>query len=352
MLLLPQFVGVLQQAEIIAGHEFVTHEGKKKALFDAVVQHTRHLNDYPIQNVAHRAGAPIGFVILLVRRIWWPLAMWLLLVVSIVHSSAPFGGPIGTVTGMFSDLFYSDPRRLSAVVTMLLAPDGGHRAVHARPRPRWPGCAGSSPRLDTRVGHAVTAVVLVAVTVGLAWHYFPRHRHLIGEKYDQVMIDDKDLEAFAYLATLPGARDTLIGNANTDGTAWMYAVAGLHPLWTHYDYPQQQGPGYHRFIFWAYADDADTDPRVAEAVHALEHPLRHHQHTGGTRVRHARRTSVARQVEVVEEDLRQRRGPHLRVAGTLDPRECQTLTSNADDERHRDHRRRLRDRATTPTASR
>jgi hypothetical protein len=49
----------------------------------------------------------------------------------------------------------------------------------------------------------------------------------------------------------------------------MYAVADLHPLWTHYDYPVQQGPGYHRFIIWAYADDADTDPRVAEAVKAL-----------------------------------------------------------------------------------
>ena len=49
----------------------------------------------------------------------------------------------------------------------------------------------------------------------------------------------------------------------------VYAIAGLHPLWTHYDYPVQQGPGYNRFIFWAYADDADTDPRVAEAVKAL-----------------------------------------------------------------------------------
>ena len=49
--LLPQFLGVLQQAEIIAGHEFVTHEGKKRALFDGIVQHTRHLNDYPIQNI-------------------------------------------------------------------------------------------------------------------------------------------------------------------------------------------------------------------------------------------------------------------------------------------------------------
>ena len=33
------------------GHEFVTHEGRKKALFDAIVQHTRHLNDFPIQNI-------------------------------------------------------------------------------------------------------------------------------------------------------------------------------------------------------------------------------------------------------------------------------------------------------------
>jgi D-galactosaminyltransferase len=28
-------------------------------------------------------------------------------------------------------------------------------------------------------------------------------------------------------------------------------------------------PGYHRFIFWAYADEADTDPRVATAVRVL-----------------------------------------------------------------------------------
>ena len=84
-----------------------------------------------------------------------------------------------------------------------------------------------------------------------------------------MIIGDKDLQAFAYLAQLPGARDTVIGDANVDGTAWMYAVADLHPLWTHYDYPVQQGPGYNRFIFWAYADDADHDPRVADAVRAL-----------------------------------------------------------------------------------
>lgn len=271
-ILLPQFLGVLQQAEIITGHAFLTHEGRKKALFDAIVQHTRHLNDFPIQNLLI-ALAAVGFVLLLIKRIWWPAAVWALLVISIVHSSAPFGGPIGAITGKYSDLFYSDPRRLSAVVTMLLAPMAGVALwslallVVAGVRRLVRRLGAADP--DRGVWIGATATLLVAVVLGLSWHYFPRHRYLMGEKYDQVMVDNKDLAAMAYLATLPGARDTLIGNANTDGTAWMYAVADLHPLWTHYDYPVQQGPGYHRFIFWAYADDADHDPRIAEAVKAL-----------------------------------------------------------------------------------
>lgn len=266
-LLLPQFLGVLQQAEIIAGHAFVTHEGKKRGLIDAVVQHTRHLNDFPIQWVLIILAA-VGAIVLVYRRVWWPLAVWLLLVVSIVHSSAPFGGPIGVLTGMFSDLFYSDPRRLSAVITMLLTAAVGI-GVFTLASAAVSGARRLVSRGSPRAWNAATAAICVAVSIGIGLAYLPRAQFLFGEKYDRVIVDTKDLEAWAHLATLPGARDTLIGDANTDGTAWMYAVAGLHPLWTHYDYPVQQGPGYHRFIFWAYADDADTDKRVAEAVKAL-----------------------------------------------------------------------------------
>jgi hypothetical protein len=105
-------------------------------------------------------------------------------------------------------------------------------------------------------------------TVLTARHYLYRHLVLFGDKYDSVIINQKDLDAMAHLATLPGARDTLIGNSNVDGTAWMYAVADLHPLWTHYDYPQQTGPGHNRFIFWAYAD-ADALPRASKEERAL-----------------------------------------------------------------------------------
>ena len=184
-LLLPQFLGVLQQAEIIVGHEFVTHEGRKRGLIDAVVQHTRHLNDFPIQWPLIILAA-IGAIVLIVRRVWWPLAVWLLLVVSIVHSSAPFGGPIGSLAGKFSDLFYSDPRRLSAVVAMLLAASAGI------------GVYTLAALLLRRRGPSVAVALGVSVAIGVA--YLPRHQFLLGEKYDSVIIDDKDLEAFAYLA--------------------------------------------------------------------------------------------------------------------------------------------------------
>ncbi|ORB51147.1 hypothetical protein BST43_20980 [Mycobacteroides saopaulense] len=264
VLLYPQLRTLVQLSEIIAGHQFATPWGKKRALLDALTQHTRHLADYPVQS-ALLWLALLGAVVLIAKRVYWPIAVWLLLIVAIVHSSRPFGGFVGHAVALFSDAFYSDPRRLSAIVCLLLAPAAGlglfalAYAVLSRLR---------GERIRTW-GLVATAIVLAAVCGFSARHYFLPHKYLVGAKYDQVMVGPKKLEAFAYLATLPSAKDTTIGDGNVDGSGWMYAVAGLHPLWTHYDFPQQQGPGYHRYIFWAYADDADTDRRVAEAVHAL-----------------------------------------------------------------------------------
>lgn len=260
LLLMPQLLSVRKQTEIIAGHAFLTHEGRKSGLRDALLLHTRHLNDFPIQYALVGLTA-VGAALLLYKKVWWPLALWAVLVVGVVQSSAPVGGRAGAVVGAFTDLFYSDPRRIMAAMTLLLMPMAGVGLAAL--------AALATKPVGTRMRPALTAALLAAATVGLAWHYLPRHAFLFGDKYDSVMVDSRDLEAFAHLAALPGAHDTVIGNANVDGSAWMYAVAGLHPLWTHYDYPQQQGPGPQRFIFWAYADDADTDPRVAQAVQRL-----------------------------------------------------------------------------------
>ncbi len=273
LILLPQFLSVRQQEDIIAGHSFLTYLSTKRGVFDAVFQHSRHLNDFPVQYALIGLSAA-GGLILLLRRVWWPLAVWLLLMVVNVDAGTPLGGPIGALAGAFGEFFYKDPRRLAAAATLLLAPMAGIALA-------WLATtvvAATRRLLDQRMDRPVSAPVWAAATVVLIaavsltsqWHYFPRHRFLFGDKYDSVIIDRRDLDAMAYLAALPGAKQTLIGNGNTDGTAWMYAVADLHPLWTHYDYPVQQGPGYYRFTFWAFADDADTDRRAREAVRVLD----------------------------------------------------------------------------------
>ena len=265
LILAPQFIGVAKQAGIIAGHAFPSFKTVKQGVIDALLLHTRHLNDFPTQyGLIVLSG--IGMAILLYKRIWWPPVLWLVLTVATIYSGAPFRNPLGTAIEQFSQFFYNDPRRLSAVVTMLVTPMAAV-AVFAL----VVGAVAVAKRLiklPAPVWVSATVLLLALATVLSARQYLYRHLVLFGDKYDSVIINQKDLDAFAHLAALPGARTTLIGDSNVDGTAWMYAVADLHPLWTHYDFPQQTGPGYYRFVFWAYAD-ADALPGVPEEKRAL-----------------------------------------------------------------------------------
>jgi hypothetical protein len=265
LILAPQFIGVAHQADIIAGHAFPSFKTVKQGVIDALFLHTRHLNDFPIQYGLVALSA-IGMAILLYKRIWWPPVLWLVLTVATIYSGAPFHNAVGAAIEVFSQFFYNDPRRLTAVVTLLVTPMAGI-AVFAMVLAAVTA-AKRFVKAPAAVWVSATALLLVMTTVLIGRHYLYRHLVLFGDKYDSVIINQKDLDAMAHLATLPGARDTLIGNSNVDGTAWMYAIADLHPLWTHYDYPQQTGPGHYRYIFWAYAD-ADARPGVSNEVRAL-----------------------------------------------------------------------------------
>lgn len=270
LILAPQFLGVLRQADIIAGHAFPSFKSVKQGIIDALLLHTRHLNDFPTQ-YGLLVLIYLGMAILLYKRIWWPPAVWLVLTVATIYSGAPFRNPVGRAIEEFSQFFYNDPRRLTAVVTMLVTPMAAIAlfAIVAVVVGAAKLVTGRFKQLRSPVWAAATAVLLLLATVLTARHYLYRHIVLFGDKYDSVMIDQRDLMAMAYLATLPGARDTLIGDSNVDGTTWMYAVADLHPLWTHYDFPQQTGPGYYRYIFWTSARKGESDPKVVEAIKAL-----------------------------------------------------------------------------------
>src|ERR1700756_4559377 len=121
LILAPQFIGVLRQADIIAGHAFPSFKSVKQGVIDALLLHTRHLNDFPTQYGLIALSA-IGMAILLYKRIWWPPVLWLVLTVATIYSGAPFRNPLGRAIEMFSQFFYNDPRRLSGVVTMVVTP--------------------------------------------------------------------------------------------------------------------------------------------------------------------------------------------------------------------------------------
>ena len=122
LILAPQFIGVAQQADIIAGHAFPSFKSVKQGVIDALLLHTRHLNDFPIQ-YGLIALSCIGMAILLYKKIWWPPAVWLLLTVATIYSGAPFHNPLGARHRSSSASSSTTIRAgSSAVVTMLVTP--------------------------------------------------------------------------------------------------------------------------------------------------------------------------------------------------------------------------------------
>src|ERR1700739_1750825 len=110
LILAPQFLGVLRQADIIAGHTFPSFKSVKQGIIDALLLHTRHLNDFPTQYWLDVLAA-VGMAILLSKRILWPPSVWAVLTMATIYSGAPFRNPLGRAIEGFSQFFYNDPRR-------------------------------------------------------------------------------------------------------------------------------------------------------------------------------------------------------------------------------------------------
>ena len=196
LILAPQFIGVLKQADIIAGHAFPSFKSVKQGVIDALLLHTRHLNDFPTQ-YGLVVLVYLGMAILLYQRIWWPPAVWLVLTVATIYSGAPFHNPVGAAIEEFSQFFYNDPRRLDGGGDDAGDADGGHRVVRGG-RAAWSPIAkritGRFKQLPAPVWVATTAALLVVTTVLTARHYLYRHLVLFGDKYDSVMVDQRDLD--------------------------------------------------------------------------------------------------------------------------------------------------------------
>ncbi len=325
LILAPQFYGVAKQADIIAGHAFPSFKTVKQGVIDALFLHTRHLNDFPTQ-YALVALSALGLLILLYKKVWWPPVVWLMLTVATIYSGAPFRNPLGTAIEQFSQFFYNDPRRLSAVVTMLMTPMAAvavftlvvgavalARKVVARTSVKVPdggvgfgrrGTAGTDHRgLWPALPVPASGVVRRQVRLGDDQPEGPGRDGTPGHPAGRADHADRQLQRRRHRMDVRRRRPAPAVDALRLPAANRPGLQPLHLL------------GLRR------CRRATRRARRQAGVGAAgnpgaQHPLHPDQRAHGSRIQGSRRASVDRPFEVVGEDLRQRWGLDLRMAGS------------------------------------
>ncbi len=310
LILAPQFIGVAQQAGIIAGHAFPSFKTVKQGVIDALLLHTRHLNDFPTQyGLVVLSG--IGMAILLYKRIWWPPVLWLVLTVATIYSGAPFRNPLGAAIEQFSQFFYNDPRRLSAVVTMLVTPMAAVAvfalvvgAVAVAKRFDQTACArvGLGHRAAAGADHRLqrTAILLPASgavrrQIRLGDHQPERPRRFCppGRAAGRPHHPDRQLQRRWHRVDVRGRRPAPAVDALRLPAADRPGLLPVHLLGLR---RRRRATGGARGEAGA---GARSDPGTQYSLHPDQRP-------DGSGVQGARRSSVDRPFEVVGEDLRQR----------------------------------------------
>nr|WP_225957572.1 DUF6541 family protein [Amycolatopsis lexingtonensis] len=188
---------------------------------------------------------------------------------------ACFGGEDWVIS--LSRPWWNDRFRLMALAAIPLCLLAAHGMSEAQ---RWLAKAAGSrawvrarPWLTGRVGLA--SAVLLVVAMGVLTGGFYRaanaktvsllyYNGLPGEVVPPVSADE--IEAMDRLGTLGIPADQKVLNDRLDGTAWMYALTGVHPVAGHYD----AGVAPKDAVYLAqHFADFDSDPEVRAAVRRL-----------------------------------------------------------------------------------
>ncbi|WP_199430796.1 DUF6541 family protein [Qaidamihabitans albus] len=221
----------------------------------------------------------------------WPLPQWWLGLPAIagifllvrhrrmlwmVGAYVALGGLYAATVSMESPLihaltspFYNDHWRLGALLPLagaiafgeFVATAGGGLGDWARRR--WPGWSPAAA--------ATTGVVVVGLVLGLLGNgaYIGRNAGELATRYtDGPTVTTGEREAFAWLASRVGP-DEHVMNGRTDGTNWMYALAGVKPVEWAYAGPLRGSPAQ---VLTARLDELGNggpDARVREALNEL-----------------------------------------------------------------------------------
>ncbi|MGX1596465.1 DUF6541 family protein [Dietzia maris] len=270
--LLPQVLTVSEEADDISAFEFQIDADRTAAWGKAVALQVRHVEDWGVRWVL-LSLAVLGLVVMLRRKVFWPLLLWGGLLVVCVNSMSVFGNWTGGVLRGIGSIYYNDPRRIGVVLAVVVAAAVGVGVgATVQALAGWLGRL-VDPLTDPDGGGVRLARVAVALAalVGVgSWVVQASPEYAVAAGVNQRwnrMVDEHDLRAFRWLSEQPQAYSGLIYTNPDEGSGWMYATDGLPSTSRHYLQPGATAP-LTTYLF-SRMDEAGVNPRVDRALAEL-----------------------------------------------------------------------------------
>lgn len=159
------------------------------------------------------------------------------------------------VLHLLTSAFWNDYWRLGAMVAWVACALVGIGLAEVA---RW---GARVPRLTVPVAGVLVAAALLAGTGG----YVDRNVTRVAIGYTPGVVGPEQLAAMNALPRLVPAGQVVL-NDPMDGSAWMYSVAGVRPMFVHY---QVGSPSTDQALLLRSLNQLDTDPAVRAAVRRL-----------------------------------------------------------------------------------
>lgn len=270
--LLPQVLTVSEEADDISAFEFQIDADRAAVWGKAVALQVRHVQDWGVRWVVLSLAA-LGLIVMLRRRVWWPLLLWAGLLVVCVNALSVFGNWTGGVLRGIGSIYYNDPRRIGVVLALLVAAAVGVGVgVTVQAVAGWMGRL-IDPITDPErrgAGSARIAVALAALVGVGSWVVQTSPEYAVAAGVSQRwgrLVDSHDLRAFEWLSEQPHAYSGLIYTNPDEGSGWMYATDGLPSTARHYLRPGPTAP-LTSYLFRT-MDRAGLDQEVDDALARL-----------------------------------------------------------------------------------
>lgn len=243
---LPQLIAGRTQAEEVNAWNAQENVTLAEAWEKAFTMQTRHVTEFfpdfdPVV-LLWLAGFGALAMVLWRGQIWAPV-FYGIMVATTAHALHPFDGMWEPLLTLLGAPHYNSAHRIVTVVALTVV---AAAAVGVAVIVRVIALAPVAARSGTRPWVWATSIISVVLAVVAGWGIgaWASATAVDGatvaftsSRMDDRMVDDDQLEAYAWLASRPEAKEGLVMGESTDGYSWAYGIYGVPTVSRHYLWP-------------------------------------------------------------------------------------------------------------------